>query len=226
MQLNSGVYIISYKNKNYVGSSVNLKKRLREHFFCLNKNIHSNKRLQNIYNKYGKEVFNVNIVAYCPPEYCIKLEQWFLDNIKNLLNHLKFAYSAKGRVTKKSTKLRISKKLKGKIVSDETKKLLSLSKVGKPHYVSDDTKRKMSESGKQKVFSKTHRENLRLAALNRSNKLSEKVKGENNPSSKLNWDIVKEIRNSDLAVKDLAIKYNVAKMTIYKIKNNKIWKEV
>ena len=30
MQLNSGVYIISYKNKNYVGSSVNLKKRLKE----------------------------------------------------------------------------------------------------------------------------------------------------------------------------------------------------
>lgn len=75
MQLNSGVYIISYNNKNYVGSSSNLKKRIREHFSCLKKNTHPNKRLQNAYNKYGEIYFSYKIVATCPSEYLIKLEQ-------------------------------------------------------------------------------------------------------------------------------------------------------
>lgn len=226
MQLNSGVYIISYNNKNYVGSSSNLKKRIREHFSCLKKNTHPNKRLQNAYNKYGKIYFSYKIVATCPPEYLIKLEQWFIDNTKNTVNLNPFAYSSKGRKVLKKTRIKISKALTGKIVSEETKQLLSLAKLGKPHYVSEETKTKMSEAGKRKVFSEKHKENLRIAALNRSKNLSEKVKGKNNPSAKLNLGIVREIRSSTLSVKELADKFNVAKMTIYKIKNNKIWKEV
>lgn len=226
MQLNSGVYIITYNNKNYVGSSSNLKKRLREHFSCLKKNNHPNKRLQNAYNKYGEFCFSYKIVATCPPEYLIKLEQWFIDNTKNTVNLNPFAYSSKGRKVLKKTRIKISKALTGKIVSEETKQLLSLAKLGKPHYVSEETKTKMSEAGKRKVFSEKHKENLRIAALNRSKNLSEKVKGKNNPSAKLNLEIVREIRSSMLSVKELADKFNVAKMTIYKIKNNKIWKEV
>lgn len=226
MQLNSGVYIISYNNKNYVGSSSNLKKRIREHFSCLKKNTHPNKRLQNAYNKYGEIYFSYKIVATCPSEYLIKLEQWFIDNTKNTVNLNPFAYSSKGRKVLKKTRIKISKALKGKVVSEETKQLLSLAKLGKPHYVSEETKNKMSEAGKRKVFSEKHKENLRIAALNRSKNLSEKVKGKNNPSAKLNLEIVREIRSSTLSVKELADKFNVAKMTIYKIKNNKIWREI
>lgn len=226
MQLNSGVYIISYNNKNYVGSSSNLKKRLREHFSCLKRNTHPNKRLQNAYNKYGEIYFSYKIVATCPSEYLIKLEQWFIDNTKNTVNLNPFAYSSKGRKVLKKTRKKISKALTGKIVSEETKQLLSLAKLGRPHYILEETKIKMSESGKKKVFSEQHKENLRIAALNRSKNLSEKVKGENNPSAKLNLEIIREIRSSELSVKELADKFNVAKMTIYKIKNNKIWKEI
>ena len=226
MQLNSGVYIISYNNKNYVGSSSNLKKRIREHFNCLKRNVHPNSRLQRAYNKYGVDVFSYKIVATCPSEYLIKLEQWFIDNTKNIVNLNPFAYSSKGRKVLKKTRIKISKALKGKVVSEETKQLLSLAKLGKPHYVSEETKNKMSEAGKRKVFSEKHKENLRIAALNRSKNLSEKVKGKNNPSAKLNLEIVREIRSSTLSVKELADKFNVAKMTIYKIKNNKIWKEI
>ena len=226
MQLNSGVYIISYNNKNYVGSSSNLKKRLREHFSCLKRNTHPNKRLQNAYNKYGEIYFSYKIVATCPSEYLIKLEQWFIDNTKNTVNLNPFDYSSKGRKVLKKTRKKISKALTGKIVSEETKQLLSLAKLGRPHYILEETKIKMSESGKKKVFSEQHKENLRIAALNRSKNLSEKVKGENNPSAKLNLEIIREIRSSELSVKELADKFNVAKMTIYKIKNNKIWKEI
>ena len=226
MQLNSGIYIISYNNKNYVGSSSNLKKRIREHFSCLKRNTHPNSRLQRAFNKYGIEAFSYKIVSICPPEYLIKLEQWFIDNTKNTVNLNPFAYSSKGRVVKKSTRKKISKALIGKVVSDETRQLLSKSKLGKLQPKSEETKEKMSKAKKGIVFSEEHKQKLKESALKRSKNLSNKVLGENNPSAKLNWDMVKIIRESNDSVVNLASLYGVAKMTIYKIKNNKIWKEV
>ncbi len=226
MQLNSGVYIITYNNKNYVGSSSNLKKRIREHFNCLKRSTHPNSRLQRAYNKYGIDVFSYKSVATCPSEYLIKLEQWFIDNTKNTVNLNPFAYSSKGRVPKKSTRKKISTALMGKIVSEETKQLLSKSKLGKPQPKSEETKEKMSKAKKGIVFSEEHKLKLKESALKRSKNLSNKVLGENNPSAKLNWEIVKTIRESNDTVVNLSFMYGVAKMTIYKIKNNKIWKEV
>ena len=226
MQLNSGVYIISYNNKNYVGSSSNLKKRIREHFNCLKRNAHPNSRLQRAYNKYGVDVFLYKIVATCSSEYLIKLEQWFIDNTKNTVNLSPFAYSSKGRVPKKSTRKKISKALMGRIISEETRQLLSKSKLGKPQPKSKETKEKMSKAKKGIVFSEEHKQKLKESALKRSKNLSNKVLGENNPSAKLNWEIVKTIRKSNDTVVNLSSIYGVAKMTIYKIKNNKIWKEV
>jgi len=226
MQLNSGIYIISYNNKNYVGSSSNLKKRIREHFSCLKRNTHPNSRLQRAFNKYGIEAFSCKIVSTCPPEYLIKLEQWFINNTKNTVNLNPFAYSSKGRVVKKSTRKKISKALIGKIVSDKTRQLLSDIKLGKPQPKSKETKEKMSKAKKGIVFSKEHKQKLKEAALKRSKNLSNKVLGENNPSAKLNWEIVKSIRESKDTVANLSSIYEVSKVTIYKIKTNKIWKEV
>lgn len=226
MQLNSGIYIITYNNKNYVGSSSNLKKRIREHFNCLKRNTHPNARLQRAYNKYGVDVFSYKIVATCPSEYLIKLEQWFIDNTKNTVNLNPFAYNSKGRVPKKSTRKKISKALMGKIVSEETKQLLSKSKLGKPQPKTEETKEKMSRAKKGIVFLEEHKQKLKESALRRSKNLSNKVLGENNPSAKLNWEIIKTIRESNDTVVNLSSIYGVAKMTIYKIKNNKIWKEI
>jgi len=226
MQLNSGVYIISYNNKNYVGSSSNLKKRIREHFSCLKRNTHPNSRLQRAFNKYGIEAFSYKIISTCPPEYLVKLEQWFIDNTKNTVNLNPFAYSSKGRVPKKSTRKKISKALMGRIISEETRQLLSKSKLGKPQPKSKETKEKMSKAKKGIVFLEEHKQKLKEAALKRSKNLSDRVLGERNPSAKLNWKIVKTIRESKDTVANLSSIYGVAKMTIYKIKNNKIWKEV
>lgn len=226
MQLNSGIYIISYNNKNYVGSSSNLKKRIREHFNCLKRNAHPNSRLQRAYNKYGVDMFSYKIVATCPSEYLIKLEQWFIDNTKNTVNLSPFAYSSRGRVLTKSTRKKISKALSGRTVSEETKELLSKSKLGKPQPKSEETKEKMSKAKKGIIFSKEHKQKLKDAALRRNKNLSNRVLGENNPSAKLNWEIVKTIREANDTVANLSFIYGVAKMTIYKIKNNKIWKEV
>jgi group I intron endonuclease len=55
--MESGIYkIVNIINGDiYVGSSVNLEKRKREHFTSLTKNKNHPKLLQRAYNKYGKE---------------------------------------------------------------------------------------------------------------------------------------------------------------------------
>ena len=79
--LNSGVYGIFSKidNRVYIGSAKNFKKRKKDHFDKLKSNCHGNKYLQNFVSKYGIENIDFKVLASCPSEYCIKLEQWFLN---------------------------------------------------------------------------------------------------------------------------------------------------
>jgi predicted GIY-YIG superfamily endonuclease len=53
-----GVYMIRCEptGKEYVGASVNVVKRIREHFYRLEKGIHRNHRLQSAYKEYGRIV--------------------------------------------------------------------------------------------------------------------------------------------------------------------------
>lgn len=53
--------------KEYVGASVNIVKRIREHFYRLEKGVHRNRRLQSAYNKYGKDSFSSEVLLYCDP---------------------------------------------------------------------------------------------------------------------------------------------------------------
>ena len=211
--LNSGVYGIFSKidDRVYIGSATNFDLRKKTHFDKLKSNVHTNKPLQNFVNKYGIENIEFRILAKCPSEYCIKLEQFFLDNFDNKFNIRLVAESNFGLKASEETKQKMSKVRKGKAVR------------GYGFIVAEETKSKMSEAGKNKVFTEKHKQNLKLAAQKRSKELSQKHKGDNNPSAKLNWDKVNYIRTSEKSVKDLAIELSVSITTIYKIKNNQIW---
>jgi group I intron endonuclease len=64
-----GVYVIRCEatGSRYVGSSDNIVKRIREHFYRLERGVHRNRRLQNAYNKYGKDGFRSEVLLYCDP---------------------------------------------------------------------------------------------------------------------------------------------------------------
>jgi group I intron endonuclease len=64
-----GVYLIRCEptGKEYVGASVNVVKRIREHFYRLEKGVHRNLRLQYAYNEYGEDSFSSKVVLYCDP---------------------------------------------------------------------------------------------------------------------------------------------------------------
>lgn len=215
--LNSGVYGIFSKidDRVYIGSATNFDLRKKTHFDKLKSNVHVNKPLQNFVNKYGIENVEFKIIAKCPSEYCIKLEQFFLDIFNNKFNIRLIAESNFGLKFSDETKEKMSRKQK-----QRSKDIINNNKN---RIVSEETKSKMSEAGKNKVFTEEHKQNLKLAAQKRSKELSQKHKGNNNPSAKLDWDKVNYIRSSDKTVKELAYELFVSITTIYKIKNNQIW---
>ena len=75
-----GIYCITNtcNNKKYIGSAVNLFKRLRRHNRELVHQYHSNEHLLNSYNKYGKDAFVVEIIEEF--EYVDKSELLSIEN--------------------------------------------------------------------------------------------------------------------------------------------------
>ena len=62
--MTSGIYRIYSKseNKNYIGKSINIEERRKIHLNELKKGKHHNKKLQKVFNKYGKDDFEFSIL--------------------------------------------------------------------------------------------------------------------------------------------------------------------
>lgn len=77
-----GVYqIINTRNgKKYIGStSLNFRYRFNLHINDLRKNVHKNAHLQNVYNKYGEDIFDVEIIEITSKENALTREQFYID---------------------------------------------------------------------------------------------------------------------------------------------------
>ena len=81
-----GIYIIINKVNGmiYVGSSIDLNQRCRQHYLELSKNKHHNKKIQNSWNKYGSDSFEIKILALLETkDVLIRTEQIFIDFYKS-----------------------------------------------------------------------------------------------------------------------------------------------
>lgn len=80
----SGIYcIINVKNnKRYVGSSINIRRRLWCHRACLRHNNHENPYLQNAWNKYKEEGFDFYIIEACDSDKLLEREQYYINTLK------------------------------------------------------------------------------------------------------------------------------------------------
>jgi group I intron endonuclease len=90
----SGIYQIRNKinGKVYIGKSVNIHIRILRHKSNANKGIHTNRYLQNSFNKYGMENFAFEILEQADVAMLPILEQKWIDATcpKSLYNHCKF----------------------------------------------------------------------------------------------------------------------------------------
>ena len=76
-----GIYCIETKktNKKYIGSSVDIGKRITSHFRDLEREQHRNYKLQRAYNAYKKKGFNTYILELCSKERLLDREQYYID---------------------------------------------------------------------------------------------------------------------------------------------------
>lgn len=76
------IYKIKINKRYYIGSTSNLKNRIRLHLLELNKNNHRNSILQKSYNKYGIDAFKYEILRVVKNnEDLLEIEQSYLDKL-------------------------------------------------------------------------------------------------------------------------------------------------
>lgn len=98
----AGIYEIFSRacRSRYIGSTVDLNKRFRNHFFKLVKGNHPNPKLQRLFHKRGGVLF-FRIVVRCESVSLVRCEQERLDrhkHRKNILNRTKTASGHSGRI--------------------------------------------------------------------------------------------------------------------------------
>lgn len=80
----AGIYIIrnTIDNRFYVGSSVHLYKRYKQHLDSLEKGKHHSAHLQNFVDKHGIQTLNFRLMEVCKKEETFKREQVYLDRLQ------------------------------------------------------------------------------------------------------------------------------------------------
>jgi group I intron endonuclease len=197
ININSGIYEIVniLSGKKYIGSSVNMPRRFKQHIYKLNNNIHDNSYLQSSWNKYGSNSFIIQPICYYPKELLIFIEQRCVDTFFLEYNMCKkVVTSCLGVKRSEHTKQKLSKSLTGKKLSlerieenrirmfgkkyalgykftEEQRKIASKSRLGNKcalgHKLSDEVKKKISTSRSGGHISEKHKEILRISNTGR-----------------------------------------------------------
>lgn len=154
-----GVYKIvnNINQKIYIGQSINIKARWKDHINSLNRGDSKCTLLQRAWNKYGQDNFSFEILELCTEDVLDDVEIKYIDLYDSCRNG--YNIETGGNVNKclsEATKKRISDAHIGKTASPETKKKMSESRMGdkNPMYGrhhNEDTKSKISENNKGKT---------------------------------------------------------------------------
>lgn len=133
----SGVYQIynTVNGKRYIGSSIHIEQRFKEHLRNLRANKHANAHLQNAWNKYGEHSFVFEEIELCEPDQCLKIEQEYIDYY--YAADRKFGYNIDpyadhaGNTLSEETRKKISEKAKGRKWSKEQRENWSKIMTGR-----------------------------------------------------------------------------------------------
>jgi len=175
-----GIYAIRNvaNGKIYIGSSVDIARRWKEHRYALKNNNHDNDYLQNAWSKNGERSFKFSIVELCLFSMLAAREQFWMDyyvsaspdrgyNLTRIVNgHPHHA---------EKTKEKISQALQGdkSYLFGRKKSLKTIERIRNAllgRKLSKQMKRKLSKAHQGIVFSDTHKKNLSEAACKRKDR--------------------------------------------------------
>lgn len=214
-----GIYEIfnSANGKRYIGSSINLRKRIGEHQRKLDAGTHENDRLQKAYKKYGREAFVIRVVELVDERVeRLAREQFWIDHHKCADRSVGYnIYPIAGSPTGASpsdearrrmseaqrrrppiseeTRKRLSESLKGRIVRPESIERLRASLTGYRH-----TPEARANMAKSRIGRKMSPEAIeKSAAARKGAKRSEESRARMAASSRKRWDRYQEERRRE-----------------------------
>ncbi len=202
----SGIYKIEniINNHIYIGSCSSFNVRKGAHICLLKQNKHHSQYLQNAYNKYGKDSFNILMIESVEDKsLLLEREQYYIDTLNPEYNICRIAGSTQGRRFSEEHKQRLSNSLKGKKRTEEQKRQASLCKTGTTH--TQETKDKVS-------------------------KIVNDIKGKRVGDKISREEVVKVIfiindYYEQRTIKSICLEYNYNYRSVLKILNNQTWKE-
>lgn len=135
----SGIYKITCiaNGKIYIGSSINIKRRWDEHRRHLRSGCHHNSLLQNAYNKYGEDVFIIEVIELIMPWVLIDMENYWLATLKPYQRDIGFNIGEKaeagmkGRKHTPETLVKLTAASTGHIHTSEHKEKIAMALRGK-----------------------------------------------------------------------------------------------
>lgn len=202
-------------HKNYIGSTINFENRKKEHLTLLKNNKHHSKKLQYTYNKYGKKSFKFEILATCPIEYRVKLEQWFLNNkeINSELNGSRVVVDCSVR-KRKLTPQNIIK------IIEMLKDSIPISKISHTFNISDTI-----------IYDiRKNKDNIVLEYFASNNRMFKPQKIESSSYSNFKDEdiigIINDMNEGNISPREICNKYNISMSTYQKIKTGKTWKHL
>lgn len=197
-----GIYfIISLKDdKKYVGRSVDIKRRIREHRNSLIAQRHKNKHLQNAWNKYGETNFIFVPFLFCDEAEAILEEQKQLDALfsqpDKTFNISKDAFLApstaehrraiseggkKRAPISEETRAKLKAARARKVFTEEERAKISAASKGRKH--TEETKKKLSIASKGRKLTDEHKKKIgekgkgRVLSEETKRKIAEKATG-------------------------------------------------
>ena len=168
--IKSGIYCIEnlINYKKYIGQSVNIYARWKQHISELNGNKHFNDYLQKSWNKYGEDNFKFYVIEYCDINELDDKEIYYIDFYQTLNRDTGYNLMSGGTFGRKysqESREKMSRSLQGHKVSNETRQKIKDNHAdisgekngmyGKHH--TEDAKRKVSEANRGKISARRNR---------------------------------------------------------------------
>lgn len=148
-----GIYRLrnAVNGKVYVGSSVNVRKRVRLHFLLLTTGKHVNSHLQRSFGRDGAEAFTAELVESCATTELLHCEQSHIDG--NRSHDRRYGYNINPSASRQT-------------ISEETR--AKLSAAGKGRKRSPETRAKMAETWRGRKHTPESRAKISAARANTS----------------------------------------------------------
>jgi len=204
-----GIYKITnlLDGKIYVGQTINYNKRKTSHFAYLKNGKHHNKHLQNAFNVYGVDVFQIELICECESKELDALERHFIKELKSMEKSSGYNMMTGGQIYRQ--------------FSQEVKEKMSIARKGVKF--SEQHKLRIGESQKGRMIS--------IESINKMKESLKKIdrSGSKNPNALISDKTAKNIiidLIKNMTVNEISNKHQVSKETIYNLLYNKSYPKV